>query len=120
MWRCSARVVFGPMMPSGADPTVRCNALTSVRDSEPLTEPPTQRSIAAFVFGPRMPSTTSATELRCEDDRTGVRVAEREAASVEAAPDVPPFARVRPARAPQVGQAPGPCEARTRWATVIC
>jgi hypothetical protein len=66
-----------------------------------------------------MPSTTSLPEW---DVAAGaLRVVERDAVlAVDPALTAPPFERVRPARAPQVGQAPGPCEASTFWAMVIC
>src|SRR5215217_3011112 len=47
---------------------------------------------------------------------TGALTLERAVAPEEA----PPLERVRPARTEHTGHAPGPCEARTLWATAIC
>jgi hypothetical protein len=79
----------------------------SVREREPLAEPPTQRSMARLVIGPRTPSTTSVPAEAPVRASAG-REDERDAAAVDPALTAAPLARVSPATVLQCGQAPGP------------
>ena len=99
---------------------MRCSPLADLGPKTPSGVVSTQRWIARVVIGPITPSTASLPETALV-----ARVVERDTivaragdgAAVGAA--APAFARVSPARAPQVGQAPGPCVARTRCAVAI-
>ena len=114
----SLRVVSGPIFPSRPAPTLDCSALMSEVDSDPSFDTPIQPWRARVVAGPNLPSTASAPE-------EGLVRSESRELPLELRPgwafaSAPPLARVRPARLPQVGQAPGPCCSRVRWATAIC
>ena len=112
----SSRVVSAPIFPSASAPTLACSALMSAVEREPSWLTPIQRSRARVVAGPNVPSTARAP--------ASVRSSSREVLSSRppgwAFASAPPLALVSPARLPQVGQAPGPCWARVRWATAIC
>src|SRR5690625_3361357 len=101
----SLPVVSEPILPSGTAPTLLRRAVMSEVDSGPPASTPVHSCRARVVAGANLPAATSAPEFCPPDDPPE---SELEPPPGWAFGSAPPLALVRPARFPQVGQAPGP------------